>query len=61
MSHKCSFPGGTSVHIGSHELDPCVYEVIEAYKNVTVEVARCKVCGCVDISWRRQDNTEEVQ
>ena len=61
MSNKCSFGDMTIKPDGIHELDPCVYEDIEMYANVTVVVSRCKKCGNVEISWIRQDNTEEVQ
>lgn len=40
-------------------MDPCQYEVIEKYRNVTIEILRCKNCGHVEISWYRQDDTEE--
>lgn len=59
---KCSFPDGISVKPdGVNELDPCIYEVIEAYKNVTVTVSRCKKCGNIDVTWERQDNTETIE
>lgn len=45
---------------GENELDPCVYQIIEKYKNVTVEIGECIYCGNVDVSWIRQDNTEKV-
>lgn len=61
MEHKCSFPAGVSIRLdGVHELDPCVYEEIERYRNVTVIISRCKNCGHIDVSWERQDNTEEI-
>jgi hypothetical protein len=57
---KCSFGNGTAIKPdGIHSLDPCQYEVIEKYRNVTVEILRCKNCGHVEISWSRQENTEE--
>jgi hypothetical protein len=31
------------------------------FKNVTVEILKCEVCGEVSIGWYRQDNTEEVE
>ena len=59
---KCCFPPGVIVKPdGGNELDPCVYEEVECYKNVTVHVMRCLRCGHVEISWERQDNTEEVE
>ena len=41
-------------------LDPCRYEVIEKFKNVTVEVRRCVKCGNIDVAWIKQDDTERV-
>lgn len=61
QSQKCSFGVGVKIlPDGVHELDPCFYEEIERYRNVTVIVSRCKRCGNTDISWIRQENTEEV-
>ena len=58
---KCKLPHGLTIKPdGIHELDPCLYETIEKYRNVTVEVRRCKNCGNIDIAWYRQDDTEEV-
>ena len=57
---KCSFPDGVTIKPdGVHELDPCCYEVEETYRNVTVEVLRCKRCGHVEITWRRSDDEQE--
>lgn len=57
---RCTWGDGiTAKPDGVHELDPCEYEVVEAYRNVTVEVLRCKNCGHVEISRIRQENTEE--
>lgn len=61
QGQKCSFGVGVKVLLdGVHELDPCIYEEIERYRNVTVIVSRCKRCGNIDISWIRQENTEVV-
>lgn len=58
---KCKPPNGIIYKPdGIHELDPCVYETIEKYRNVTVEVRKCKKCGNIDIAWYRQEETEEV-
>ena len=46
---------------GIHELDPCIYQEKEKFANVTVTISECTVCGCVDISWEKQDNTEELE
>lgn len=57
----CQFPDGMVIKPnGMNELDPCAYEVIERYCNVTIEVLRCKRCGRTEISWFRQDDTEEI-
>lgn len=59
--NKCHFPEGITIKPdGIHELDPCVYETVERWKNVTVEVRKCKNCGHIDIVWMKQDNTEFV-
>lgn len=60
-SHKCSNNGVVIKPDGINELDPCVYEDIEMYTNVTVIVSRCKNCGHIEISWLRQSNTEEIE
>lgn len=58
---RCTWGDGITVKPdGLHELDPCEYEVVEAYRNVTVEVLRCRRCGHIEITWRRQSDTEEV-
>ena len=58
---KCQHPNGIVIKSdGIHELDPCIYEDIEMYTNVTVIVSKCKVCGNVDIQWMRQDDTEQI-
>ncbi len=55
---KCQLPDGVSIKPdGINELDPCIYEDIEMHTNVTVIVSRCKNCGNIDISWRRQEDT----
>jgi hypothetical protein len=59
--HKCQFPEGVVVKPdGVNELDPCTYELVEKYRNVTVEVLKCTKCGHVSIAWRKQDNTEDI-
>ena len=60
--HKCSFSDGTIIKPdGINELDPCQYEEIQRFANVTVSISRCKVCGNIDISWYRQEDTEELE
>lgn len=59
---KCCWPEGMTIKPdGINELDPCVYEDIEMYTNVTVIVSKCKNCGNIDIRWMRQEDTEEVE
>lgn len=58
---KCEHSGGITIKPdGVTELDPCVYEDIEKYKNVTVIVSRCIYCGHIEISWVRQEDTEVI-
>lgn len=59
--HRCSFGEGVTIKPdGANELDPCLYEDIAVYKNVTVTISQCKRCGKIDISWYRQDDTERI-
>lgn len=44
---------------GVNELDPCEYEEVERYRNVTVSILRCKKCGHISIAWERQEDTVE--
>jgi hypothetical protein len=60
MSNKCSCGDMVIKPDGIHELDPCIYEDIEMYTNVTVIISRCQKCGHIEISWMKQDNTEEI-
>ena len=60
MSHKCQFPNGVEVHIGERPLSPCKFVLSEIYKNVTVEILKCPICGEVSVGWYRQDNTEDI-
>ena len=55
---KCSCDGITIKPDGVHELDPCLYELIEEHKNVTVEVLRCVRCGHIEITWHKGDEDE---
>lgn len=56
---KCSFGEVSIKPDGINELDPCEYEDIAIYHNVTVIVSKCKKCGHIEIGWIRQENTEE--
>lgn len=59
---RCKWGEGVSVKPdGTHDLDPCEYEVVETYRNVTIEVLRCKKCGHIELAWRRQENTEVLE
>lgn len=60
MNNKCSFGDITIKPDGINELDPCIYEDIEMYTNVTIVISRCTKCGHIEISWMRQDDTEEI-
>ena len=61
QNHKCQFSNGASdIRIGDAVLDPCRYELSEKYRNVTVEILKCPVCGNVSIGWYKQENTEEI-
>lgn len=60
MPMKCSYGVGVSIKPdGVNELDPCSYEILEAHRNVTVEILRCKKCGHIEILWHRQEDTED--
>ena len=42
---KCKFPDGITIKPdGVNELDPCIYEDIAKYKNVTITISKCKKC-----------------
>ena len=57
-TNKCQHPGGVDISLLGHDVDPCRYEnKYERHENVNVIVKRCKVCGNVDISWERTENT----
>jgi hypothetical protein len=59
---KCKFPEGIVIKPdGIHELDPCEYQEVERYANVTISIRRCKKCGNIDIAWFRQEDTEELE
>lgn len=59
--HRCQFPEGVTIKPnGVDELIPCRYEVTEIHKNVTVRIMKCPICGSIDISWFRQDDTEDI-
>lgn len=58
---KCQFPDGVTIKPdGINELDPCIYDLMEEHRNVTIRVYRCPKCGSIDISWEKQDDTEST-
>lgn len=58
---KCKFPDGIVIKPdGVNELDPCIYEEIEKYRNVTVIVLRCKKCGHIEHEIVLQENSERI-
>ena len=58
---KCSFGDGVVIKPdGMNELDPCVYQEIERYANVTISVLKCKQCGHIELCWYKQDDTVEL-
>lgn len=58
---RCRFPQGITIKPdGVNQLDPCTYKVKEIHTNVTVTVSQCEKCGHVDISWERQEETEDI-
>lgn len=56
MSDKCHFNDPNM----EENFDACVYEVIEKYENVTIEVQKCKNCGHIEVVWYRQEDTKQV-
>lgn len=61
MRHKCQFPKGMVIKPdGVNELDACPRNLMQVFKNVTVEVWQCPICGSIDISWKKQDDTETL-
>lgn len=57
---RCNHGKGDIVKIAGVPVDPCVYEEVEAYRNVTVRVLKCKRCGHTEIEWERQEDTEDI-
>lgn len=45
---------------GVHSLDPCQYALAEVHKNVDVYVNVCRVCGHVEITWARTNETKDI-
>lgn len=62
MPEKCEWPGDIDIKPdGINELDPCQYDEIAEYRNVTVKVWKCRKCGHIEYMWLRQPDTEEVE
>ena len=57
---NCSHGDGVTVSIGGVPVDPCVYEDVRILRNVTLIISRCMYCGHEELSWKRQDDTEEI-
>lgn len=58
---KCKFDNNVIIKPdGVNELDPCVYETIEYYTNVDVEIVKCKKCGNIEVWWHRTPETEKI-
>ena len=58
-NQKCQPPDGVSIKPdGVNELDPCLYDEVETYQNVTVHVLRCRRCGHIEIEWERNDGND---
>lgn len=57
---KCSYPDGVTVQMNGVPVDACVVEDVKKYRNVTVVESRCRFCGNISWSWKRQENTEEI-
>lgn len=53
---KCKSEQKVTIH--GVPLDPCNYEEVAVYRNVTVRVLKCKDCGHIEIEWERQADTE---
>lgn len=50
---KCQFPEGMTIKPdGIHELDPCVYELVEEHRDCDVYIYKCQKCGHQSIEWK---------
>lgn len=57
---KCRWTDGVAIKPdGIHPLSPHVMVTKEIHRNATVEVEQCENCGHVEISWYRQEDTED--
>ena len=48
------------IMIGNYELDHNIYKDVEMYKNVTVIISKNIETGEMVVSWKRQENTEDI-
>ena len=46
---------------GKNELDPCLYETDRIFTHCTVILSKCTKCGNIDVSWKRTDDTLEIE
>lgn len=59
---KCKYPDGIMIKPdGVNELDPCLYETDRILTNCTVIISKCTKCGNIDVSWKRTDDTLEIE
>lgn len=61
MSDRCKMPDGISIMPdGAHELDPCIYDVVDECVTPNcgyqIRILRCSVCGNIEIEWARPGN-----
>ena len=58
--NRCNHGDGVTVSIGGVPVDPCLYAVTKRFRNATVIISECIYCGHIEVSWERQDDTEEI-
>ena len=59
-ARACKCRSDPPIRIGDFDYDPCVYVTKEVWRNATVEVMQCAVCGHIEITWHRQDDTVDI-
>lgn len=58
---KCQFPDGITIKPdGVNELDPCIYEEVEKWENVTVIILKCKRCGHIEHEIILQEGSRRI-
>ena len=61
MCKECKYPEGFVIRPdGIHDLDPCIFEEDEVWKNVVVQILKCKRCGKISIGWYKTPNSIKV-